>query len=443
MRIKGLVGFILGTMILTGFSFAQEAQKPLTLEESVKIAMERSLNLHSATLGVVGSEFRRKEAITNFLPWWTGQYGFTRYNTPSTIGTTSIPSPGGGTTTTPLMSRDIYLFNTTLNQPLFTGGLNLANYRAAKLGVDLSKENVETVKRDLVLQVRVGYFNILKAEKFLDVAKQTVRQFEAQLEVTKAFFEVGIVPKNDVLQAEVRLANARQGLVKAENDLIAARASFNILLRREIHTPVEVVDILSYQPFPMGFEESLEEALRQRSEIKFAQLVIEQAKENVKVSKSGFFPTLSLSGNYTRLSEEPNLNGDMKNEKWTVQALATFTLWNWGNTALKVGESKVKVMQAEDSKKQLIESITLEVKNDYLNLLVAEKNIKVAETAIEQAEENLRMNEERYKYQVATQTDVLDAVVLLAQTRVNYYGALSDFNIAKAQLERSMGRMYP
>jgi outer membrane protein TolC len=108
-----------------------------------------------------------------------------------------------------------------------------------------------------------------------------------------------------------------------------------------------------------------------------------------------------------------------------------------------VGENKVKVTQAEDSKNQLIESITLEVKNDHLNLLVAGKNIKVAETAIEQAEENLRMNEERYKYQVATQTDVLDAVVLLAQTRVNYYGALSDFNVAKAQLERSMGRMYP
>jgi len=440
---KWFVGFIFLVIISTSVAWAQEAQKPLTLEESVKIAIERSLNLHSATVGVVGSEFRRKGAITNFLPLWTGQYGYTLYNTPFTVGTASVPASGGGTTTTILTSRDIYNFNTTLNQPLFTGGFNLANYRAAKLGVDLSKENVETVKQDLVLQVRVGYFNILKAEKFLDVAKQTVKQFEAQLEVTKAFFEVGIVPKNDVLQAEVRLANARQALVRAENDLAAAKSLFNILLRREINTPLEVVDILAYKPFPMGFEASLEEALRQRAEVKTAQLIIDQAKENVKIAKSGYFPTVSLLGNYNRLSEDPMLNGDMKNERWTVQALATFTLWNWGNTAFKVGENKVKVTQAEDSKIQLIESITLEVKNDYLNLLVAGKNIKVAETAIEQAEENLRMNEERYKYQVATQTDVLDAVVLLAQTRVNYYGALSDFNVAKAQLERSMGRMYP
>ena len=271
---------------------------------------------------------------------------------------------------------------------------------------------METAKRDLVLQVRVGYFNILKAEKFFDVAKQAVKQFEAQLEVTKAFFEVGIVAKNDVLQAEVRLANARQALVKAENDLATAKASFNILLRREINTPLEVVDILGYKAFPLTFEQSLEEALRQRPEIKTAQLNIDQAKENVKVARSGFFPTISLNGAYNRLSDAVGLDGDLRSEAWTVQALATFTLWNWGNTAFKVGENKVKVTQAEDSKTQLIESITLEVKNDYLNMLVAEKNIRVAETAIEQAEENLRMNEERYKYQVATQTDVLDAVTL-------------------------------
>jgi outer membrane protein len=437
MRMKWFVGFIVIVMALTGVVWAQEPQKPLTLEESVKIALERSLNLHSALVGIAGSEYRRKEAITNFLPLWTGQYSYTRYNSPTVVGSGSSVFWGVEST------RDVFNFSTNVNQPVFTGGLNLANYRSAKLGVDLSKTNVETIKRDLVLQVRVGYFNILRAEKFLDVAQQQVKQFEAQLEVTKAFFDVGIIPKNDVLQAEVRLANARQTLVRAENDLATAKASFNILLRREINTPLEVVDILAYKPFPMGFEASLEEALRLRPEVKAAQLNIDQAKENVKVARSGYFPTISLNGGYNRLSDIIGLNGDIKSERWTVQALATFTLWNWGNTSFKVGENKVKVIQAEDSKTQLIESITLEVKSDYLNMLVAEKNLSVAEKAIEQAEENLRMNEERYKYQVATQTDVLDAVTLLAQARVNYYGALSDFNVAKALLERAMGRMYP
>jgi outer membrane protein len=431
-------------MVSMGVVWAQEPPKPLTLEESVNIALERNLALHSAVEGVVGSEFRRKEAITNFLPGWTGQYSYTRWSYPALVG-----NLGGGTAIL-TGSPDVYNFNTTVNQPLFTGGLNLANYRAAKIGVDLSKETVETVKRDIVLQVRVEYFSILRAEKFLTVAEQQVKQFEAQLEVTKAFFDVGIQPKNDVLLAEVRLANARQLLVRAANELATTKASFNILLRREVNTPLEVVDILEYKAFPMGFEASLDEALRQRPEVKTAQLNIDQAKENVKMARSEFFPTVGLMGNYSRTSDWWALGGGIgrdlehiSSERWSMQALATFTLWNWGKTAFKVGESKVRVTQAEDSKIQRIESITLEVKNNYLNLLTAEKNIIVTEKAIEQAEENLRMNEERYKYQVATQTEVLDAVTLLAQARVNYYGALSDFNVAKAQLERSMGRMYP
>jgi len=438
MRIKCLVGFILWTMVSTSVAWAQGSGAPLTLEESIKIALERNLTLHSAVEGVVGSEFKRKEAITNFLPWWTARYNYTRYNAPTTIGAVQAGIPSQ------ISDRNIFNLGTTLNQPIFTGGRNLATYRSAKIGVDLSKENVETVKLDIVLQVREGYFKILRAEKFLAVGEQQVKQFEAQLEVTKAFFDVGIQPKNDVLLAEVRLANARQLLVRAANELATAKASFNILLRREVDAPLEVVDILAYKAFPLSFERSLEEALRLRPEIKTAQLGIDKAKEDVKSARSEFFPTINLAGNYDRYSDDFETSGGVKfNDRWTIQALATFTLWNWGNTAFKVGENKVKVTQAEDSKMQQIESITLEVKNDYLNLVTAEKNINVTEKAIEQAEENLRMNEERYKYQVATQTEVLDAVTLLAQAKVNYYGALSDFNIAKSQLERSMGRMYP
>jgi len=440
MRMRWFVGLIFGILLSTGVAWAQESQKPLTLEESIRIALDRNLKLHSATEGVAGSEFRRKAAQTDFYAKWTGQYGYTHYNDPVTVGYSAVTLPSGKVVNT---DKDIYSLGTTISQPLFAGGSILSNYRLEKLGVDVSKTDVETVKRDIVLQVREGYFNILRAEKFLDVARQTVKQFSAQLEVTKAFFEVGIVPKNDVLQAEVRLANAKQGLVRAENDVVLAKSFFNSLLRKEIEAPLQVIDILGYSPFSLRFEDSLKEALEKRPEIRTANLKIEQAKEGVKIAKSAFFPTINLSGNYSRLSDDPLLMGDHRGERWTVQGLATFTLGDWGKTAYKVGESKVKVTQGEDSKVQLIEGITLEVKNDYQIMLVAEKNISVSEKAIEQAEENLRMNEERYKYQVATATDVLDAVILLAQARVNYYGALSDFNIAKARLERAMGRMYP
>ena len=438
MRKKWTVGIILLVILAGGIVWAQGLQEPLTLEESIKIALERNLKLHSAMVGVVGSQYRLKQAMTNFLPQWTGGYSYSLNDPPVTVGAVQAVLP-----TQRLTSKDLFNFNSVINQPIFAGGSIYSNYRLEKFGVDISKTDVETVRRDVVLLVRVGYFNILTAEKLVDVAQQAVKQFEAQLEVSKAFFEVGIIPKNDLLQAEVRLANTRQALVRTENDLALAKSQFNILLRRDINEPLSVVDILEYKPSVLRLDESLDEALRNRPELKNAGLKVDQTKEGVKIARSGFFPSISLSGNYGRFSDEFSLYGDLNSQRWRLEAFASFNLFDWGKTAYKVGETKVKVTQAEDSKMQVIDGIILEVKQDYLNMVTAERNILVSQKSIEQAEENLRMNEERYKYQVATATDVLDAVTLLAQARVNYYGALSDFNVARARLDRAVGKMYP
>jgi outer membrane protein len=435
MKMKWVVGLILWVILSGGTALAQESQ-PLTLEESIRIALDRNLTLQIATVGVAGSEFSRMSALTQFFPTWTGQYGYVRYNTPATIGSSS--SALGGSSTT----KDTYAFSTTVNQPLYTGGSISANYRSASLGVDISKTNVETVKRNLILQVRQGYYNILTAQKVLEVSQQSVKQFEAQLEVAQAFFDVGIVAKNDVLLAEVQLAQARQNQVNADNALALAKSSFNSLLRRDINAPLSVEDILDYKPSGYTLESSFEEALRQRPEIKTAELSINQAREAVNIAKSGYFPTISLAGNYGKTSDEANLDGRWS-ERWTVQTLATIAFSDWWRLGYKVGQSKVQVLQAQETKYQVIDNIVLEVKQNYINMVQAEKNIVTAQKSIEQAEENLRLNEERYKYQVSTATDLLNAVTLLAQARLNYYSALGVYNIAKASLERAMGRVYP
>ena len=439
MKVRAGAIFVLIMIWLAGLASGQEAPPPLTLEESIRIALEQNLGLQSAMEGVKGSQFRTKAAWADFLAKWTGLYSYTWYSDPVSLGVARVVGFGDVRG----QSQNVFNFNTVLNQPLFAGGAISANYRLEKLGVDISKTTVESIQRDVVLAAREGYFTILRAEKFVDVGRQAVKQFEAQLEVSKAFFDVGIVAKNDVLQAEVRLANAQQAMVVAETNLAQAKSTFNILLRRKVDAPLTVVDILAYKPFPLPFEASLDEALRLRPEIRSADLTIGQTQEAVKIARSELYPTISLAGNYNRLSDQATLSGDLWEDRWTIQGVATFTLFDWGKTLNRVSESKVRVTQAEIAKGQLIDSITFEVKQDYLNLLQAEKNVGTSEKSIEQAEENLRMNEERYKYQVATQTDVLDAVVLLAQARVNYYGALSDFNVAQARLERAMGRMYP
>ena len=156
MRLKWIVSFIFIMILCRGYVFAQEPQELLTLEESIKIALEKNLQLHSAVEGITASQFREKEAVTNFLPLWTGQYNYVRYNSPVTVGSSGISGLGGSG------SRDIFNFGTTISQPLFTGGLNLANYRLAKVGSRYLKNDCRDTEERYCPSGQSGFLQYFK-----------------------------------------------------------------------------------------------------------------------------------------------------------------------------------------------------------------------------------------------------------------------------------------
>jgi outer membrane protein len=311
----------------------------------------------------------------------------------------------------------------------------------AQLGVDLSRVFLELVRQDLVLQVKGAYFTILKAEKIRQVAVQALQQLESQLKVSRAFYDVGIIPKNDLLQTQVQMAQARQNLTSAEVELAIAKASFNTLLRRDVGMEVRIEDILAYRPMEVPFEECLEKARRSRPELRETELNVKSAEKEVRLARSEYFPSVNLSFNYERVGDDPGVSGSRFEDEdgWTFMATARYTFWQWGKKRQLVREKETRLVQAEDARVQVEDSVSLEVKDAYLRLREARDKIGVAEVAIEQAEENFRMNQERFKEQVATSTDVLDAQTLLTQARSNYFNALSDYNIAWARLDRAMG----
>jgi len=117
----------------------------------------------------------------------------------------------------------------------------------------------------------------------------------------------------------------------------------------------------------------------------------------------------------------------------------TWEFWNWMKTRDAVRSSRSDLDIAYNGLMQLKDGIELEVKNYFLSLKEAEKQITVAEKSIERAEENYRMSEERYKAQVGTSTEVIDAATLLIAAKRRYYDALYKYNLAWATLERVMG----
>ena len=410
---------------------------PLTLQESIEIALQKNPTLQAAQSAIKEAKYRRMAAVSDFLPQVSTRYSYTRLDEAPYFGVPPFIPP------TQVGTKDIYNWTSTVTQPVFTGGALINNYLLADLGVDTAKVEFERTRLDLILSVKEAYYGVLTAEKGVEVAQQAVAQLESNLSVAQAFFDVGMTAKNDLLQVEVSMAQARQYLIAAQNVLEMTKAVFNTLLRRDINEAVMLVEILEYIPMTINMDRFIEEAYQERPELKVGELGVKSAKRGVGLAASGLFPQAHIVFNYEREGDDYTVNGsrfEPDADSWSVMGVAQWNVWDWGKTWWGIGEHKAKVFQAQCALEEIKDGVRLEVHGASLALTEAEKNIQVAETAVSQAEENFRTNEERYKGQVATSTDVLNALTLLTQARTNYYKALSDYNIAKARLQRAIGR---
>jgi len=419
-------------LILAGLVWAGEPAKVYDLTQTIERALEVHLQIKLSQDEIKAAESDKKSQKTNFYPTFSAAYQYTRYNE-------NITSPYFGV----LTPENEYAFVTSVQQPLFAGFSILSQYEIAELGLDVAKINEKLVRQDVIFEANNIYFSLLKAQKLLAVAEDTVKQIEAQADVARNFYQVGMTPLNDLLQAQVELANAQQNQVIAQNNLEAVKSNFNTFLRWPINTPVQIQEDLVYTPFEKDLDYSMETAQQNRLELQIADRKIEIAEKKLKLAKKDYYPTVTLEGNIYSLGTDLNLNGGegiSDPHGWNIQATAQWDFWEWGRTTHGVTEKLSRVSQAVHEKAEVQEKLILEVKKAFLKTIETEKNIATAEKAIEQAKENLRINQERYKEQVATTTDVLDAQTLLSRTMTNYYNALYDFKISKASLFRAIGQ---
>jgi outer membrane protein TolC len=429
------------------YSHPVYAEEPLTLEASIDIALKNSIVINIAKEGSYSASAQKKEAFTGFLPQFSTSYSYERLNTAPYMKFVDVPPPLNMLNGSELIAgtQNNYNWAIEAKQPLFAGGGILANYQASIIGEDAAHLEETAKYQDVVQDVKIAYFNILRAQRIQDAARQSVEMLTAHRDVAQDYFKVGMIPKNDLLHAEVELANGKQALIRAQNAVELAKSSFNTVLKHKIFTPVEVVDILNYQPLKQSFEECLNIARLSRPELKISSLRAEQAGKVVKVAQSDYFPTLSLVGNYSRFGDTASVSGsDYQNqESWYVMGVASWNFWEWGKTKFRVDASKAKENQALEATKELNDQITLEIKNAFLILQETESQIIVWQKVIEQAEENFRISEERYKERVATSTEVLDAQTLLTKAKSEYANALGDYNVNYAKLQRAMGTIWP
>ena len=411
--------------------------KILTLEESIDIALKNNPALKAASERIRSAKAKSREVRTLFLPKVKAESLYTHLSEPPSLdleaGVLAQQDLSIG-----VGDDNMYSVQAVIEQPLFTGGKISSLKRQAEANLAATKYDYEASKHNLILQVKDAYFTILLTGKYKEVCQDAVEQMRAHLETVGGLYKAGTVPHTDFLRTEVQLANAEQGLIKAENRVELAKSLFNTILGRGLNLPVEVVDVFEVIEQDYELDQLLKEAQEYRPEIYKMKYSIEMAEAAIAATESNYWPQAGLFGKYKyHKGDEPIIEWE---EDWMIGISVSVDIWNWGETKARVGQAKSALSELEHIETQLRNGIALEVKGALLGLEEAKQRIKVSDKAVIQARESLKSAQIEYKNGRVDNVEVLAAQLALTQARTNHLEAIYKYILSQARLEKAVGK---
>jgi len=320
--------------------------------------------------------------------------------------------------------------------PLYTGGKAENAIEQAKLSHRVSQLEITATKQHLKLEASTGYYNMLQNQTLLEIAKQTVNDFNAHLNRVRQMFDTGVAPWHDVLQTKVRLANAENDLVKAQNDYDLAVYSLNKTMGLPLRSEITLTEPLIYQEYALALDDVTAYGLAHRPEMAEQQANIKIEEAQIKIAQSGQRPKVMLTG--TMAWDNDDFAGTA-NRDWTTMLVTQFNLFDSGNTKAKIRQAQSGELAARKQAQQTQDNIFLEISDAYLGMKEAEKRISTNKVAVEEASVNFDIAQRAYSAGVGTNLDVMDAELALNQAKTNYTNSLFDYNISKARLDKAMG----
>ena len=333
--------------------------------------------------------------------------------------------------------NNFWTYSASIQETLFDFWRTLSRYREGKEVLANKKLDTARVRNLSALQFTRVYFDLLEAERLVTVAQQEVERLDGHLKDAQNLYASGVITKNDLLQAEVRLKDGTQRLLIARNLRALRASSLNNVLVRPLDKPVRVVDI-AFEPEapPFTLDEAWDRALKDRPEIRIVDGALRAYKFEETARKADYYPTFFVRGGVD-YSQNQFIQHDTN---WSAIFGMSVNLFSGGATKAEVARIHSQQDQVLKQRAKLVDNIKLEVQAYVLDLNNARERIQVNRGAADQAQENLRINRVRYDAGEGIATEVLDAVTLLTTAETNYIRAIYDFRRSEAGMYYAIGK---
>lgn len=436
--LQTFVAVMLFFLLAAGPAGAQESlpedfSHPLTPRDAVAYGLARNRTYLAAKQEVEAFKQKVKEAKADFFPSLDGSYSFTHLR--------DQPYAEFLSTRVPTSPNNVNHWEIDLSQPLFTGFGLTARLNISKLDAVVAEQKLEETRLNLVRDIQHAFWQTLLAERLLQVARDSVESLEVHRRNADAYFQQGVVVKNDVLKAEVALSQARQNERKASKQAVVIRSRLNQLLDRDLQAKIDLAEGDMQPHDPPELTGLYDRADEHRPEHLSVKTTLLQMDENIRAAKSKYYPQFKAFALYYREGSDFFANhNDYANPNQTAVGLRMdWNLFEGGKTDATIKEFQYRKRSYEERERDIVQQIRLQVEDAYEQLLVARDNIDTARSALKQAEENERMTTLQYKQQMVIFLEVLNAQVFVTQTRVDYNQALYGYQLAYADLERAVG----
>jgi len=408
----------------------------LTLTQAVDTALHHHPSLSAALQTSLAQEAKVGEVRSALLPQLSlsGNYQRATANfAPSAQFGTQLNSTVFGSPTN--TSFDNYFSDLNLQQVIFDFGKIRADLDAAFKNLQASRWDLEAARQNVVLNAKVAYYGLLAARRVVVVNEETVRQFREHLNQAEGFFQAGTHPRFDVTKAEVDLTNAQLNLIKAKNSVEIARVTLLNAMGVSDRPIGAMEDVLDFPRNPVREADSLKEAMENRPELLSLSAKAEAGAAQVRSANRVYFPVLNGAADYTYRGQAFPLVWN-----WDMGVTLTFNLFSGLMTKNQVAEARANLALTQANREIERQNILLEVRQDYVNLVTAEEQVRTSEVVVRQAQENLDLANGRFTAGVGTSVERTDAQVSFTNAQTSLVQALYNYRTAEAQLYKAMGR---
>lgn len=419
------------------------AQTTLTLNDVLKIALQKSPLLQRSFLAVEQSKSNIQTAYGNFLPSLNGSLGWNWSRAEDEGGTSSF---SGFVFTNPPTTTQTRSFSASLqsNWTLFDGLASFKNLSNAQSNYDAEKFSFARLKEDIVFQTISSYYDILNAHKILEVAEEDLKWNQKNYDIVSEKNRLGAVTAADLYSQQYRLGNAELGVLQASNNLENGKSAFLYSIGLDVLEKYEFAEQdINLDDKTLTIEDDIvslvNEALKNRTDVKSAELKLTTSEESVAIRRAGHYPSLSNFMSYNLRANTFDKLTD--NRTFTIGLTVSIPIFNGWNTSYAVELAEIDVKAKEIALRELKREITKNIQKSYLDLTASHKQLEVREKNLQAAQENRTLEQERYKLGGTALLNVLIANSQYVLAKTDLIRAKFEFLKLKEQLKYYLGAL--